>query len=252
MTDTYLRDGRTWASASKHGKTHLVLEPVDDSPWSRGVVLSVYVDGDGPGVVLDTAQVREVAAELGAHADVIDALSVAADVAETRRNLRHLGHAVTDSLDRDVDRAIDLERQRKEDDLARVAVALGADPDDALTLRLDDIVARAAGIAARAGDTPWRTGACTCRDGGWLRGQSSVVNPECPEHSPGTRFGGRPATPRAITAGDERSTVDMPRCPTCTSAALPRLLPLDPDAVGGVPCRDPFHDRVERPAEVAW
>jgi hypothetical protein len=67
-------DGVTWPSISNAGKTQLVLEPVEDGRETVG--LSVYHDGDGPGVALSARQLREVAAHFLARADELDAAEV--------------------------------------------------------------------------------------------------------------------------------------------------------------------------------
>lgn len=59
----------------------------------------------------------------------------AADADGVRATLRATGHAVTDSIDRDVDIAIDLERSRREDILMAVALVLGHSRDYARSMK---------------------------------------------------------------------------------------------------------------------
>jgi hypothetical protein len=62
-------DGRNWTWPA--GNHSLVVEPT--AATDHGVTVCVYDEtGDGPGVVLTTAQARSVAAALLARADLLD------------------------------------------------------------------------------------------------------------------------------------------------------------------------------------
>ncbi|GAB3471898.1 hypothetical protein [Actinophytocola sediminis] len=62
---------RTWRDETDlRARRHLVFEDTD--PGDRHALLSVYRDGDGPGVLLDPAQLREIAADLTARADLME------------------------------------------------------------------------------------------------------------------------------------------------------------------------------------
>lgn len=68
-------NARTWQGPSDHGRRYLVIE--DTEPEDTAALLSVHdTGGDGPGVVLGANQLREVAADLIARADLIDGKQV--------------------------------------------------------------------------------------------------------------------------------------------------------------------------------
>jgi hypothetical protein len=64
-------NARTWSGPSGAGRRWMVIE--DTEPADTAALLSVYDDdGDGPGVLLGADQLREVAADLIARADLIE------------------------------------------------------------------------------------------------------------------------------------------------------------------------------------
>lgn len=83
-------DAHSWAGRpSDHGRTHLVIEAT--TPGDTALMISVYRDGDGPSVVLDATQLREIAADLTARADLIERDHASNDPAGTIRREEHLG-----------------------------------------------------------------------------------------------------------------------------------------------------------------